>query len=163
MKQLQCLLLKSGKVAAGFIEEQERVYRVEGFYLEMEVGEQMSGSAETVRGKLAYKAFSPVGGLVSVLDIPKANVVGFQHLPVGVEHSMRYMLDAEVRNAERKRQLMARVIPGRVGMSPEDYLSANAKYIAEHGKLRHGPHVARDGIITGGTFEVLPTSPFRES
>lgn len=163
MKQLQCLLLKSGKVAAGFVEEQERVYRVEGFYLEMEVGEQMSGSVGTVRGKLAYKAFSPVGGLVSTLDIPKGMVEGFQHLPVGVEHSMRYMLDAEVRNAERKRQLMARTIPGRVGISPEDYLAANAKYIAENGKLPQGPHVARDGIITGGTFNVVPTSPYRES
>lgn len=85
----------------------------------------------------------------------------FQHLPVGVEHSMRYMLDAEVRNAERKRQLMARAVPGRVGISPEDYLAANAKYIAENGKLPLGDHSARDGIITSGTFKVVPTSPFR--
>lgn len=161
MKQLQCLLLKSGKVAAGFVEELERVYRVEGFYIEMEAQEQMSGGAGTVRGKLSYRAFSPVGGLVSTLDIPKDRVEGFQHLPAGVEHNMRYMLDAEVRNTERKRQLLARQIPGRTGISPEDYLAANAQFIEKNGKLPVGAHAAKDGIINGGTFDVVPTSPYR--
>lgn len=163
MKQLQCLVLKSGKVAAGFVEELERVYRVEGFYLEMEVAENHTGSPGELRGKVGYKAFSPVGGLVGVLDIPKDRVEGFQQLPDGITHNLQYMLDAETRNMERKRQLLARRVPGRTGMSPEDMLASIAQHIEKTGSLPQGPHVARDSMLTTGTFEVIPTSPFREN
>jgi len=162
MKQIQCAVLKSGKVAAGFWEELERVWRVTGFYLELEVTEQMSGSVNTSRGKVVYKAFNPVSGLVSTLDIPKDRIEGFQTLPAGVEHNMQYMLDAEVRNAERKRSLLARQIPGRTGISPEDWLASIAQHVAKHGVLPQGEHAAKDHLLTSGTFKVVPTSPYRE-
>lgn len=161
MKAIQCLLLESKKVAAGFVEELERVYRITGFYLELELTEQMNGMAEA-RGKIVYKAFSPVGGLVSTLDIPKSKVAGFQTLPVGVEHNLQYMLDAEVRNAERKRSLLARQIPGRTGISPEDWLASVAQHVEKHGVLPQGQHAAKDHLLTSGTFDVIPTSPYRE-
>ena len=161
MKAIQCLLLESGKVATGFVEELERVYRVTGFYLELELTEQMNGQAEA-RGKITYKAFSPVGGMVSTLDIPKNRVAGFQTLPVGVVHNLQYMLDAEVRNADRKRELLARQIPGRTGISPEDWLASIAQHVDKHGVLPQGAHMTKDHLLTSGVFDVIPTSPYRE-
>lgn len=163
MKALQCLVLKSGKVVAGFVEEFERVYRVEGFYLEVELTEQMSsGSDAQNRGKIVYAPFSPVGGLVSTLDIPKSNVEGFQQLPTGVMHNMQYMLDAETRNIERKRQLLAMRVPGRAVLTPEEMLAKTAQYVEKNGHLPQAPSSTEDALTRAGVFKVLPTSPYRQ-
>lgn len=162
MKPIKCLVLKSKKVAVGFVEELERVYRIEGFYLEMEVTEQMSGAADSMRSKIVYKAFSPIGGLVTSLDIPKDRVEGFQNLPQGLEHNLQFALSAEIKNIERKRELLARPIPGRTGMTPEDWLASIAQHIERTGELPKGEYAVRDHLVTGGVFKTVPTSPYRE-
>ena len=163
MKQVQCLLLKGDKCAVGFVEELEKVYEIEGFYIQALTGENTGGiGGAEYRGTLQYVPFSPVGGTVSKLKIPKANVVGFQQLPDSITFNIQYMLTAEVRNIERRRMLSSMRVPGRNGLSPDETLALINQFVEKHGELPRGNHAVENMGGVSGTFDVLPVSPYRE-
>ncbi len=162
MRNIECLLIKGDKCAVGFVEEHEKFFEIEGFYIQTLVGENTGGiGGMEKRGTLQYVPFSPVGGTVSKLRVPKANIIGSQQLPQSVVFSIQYMLSAEVRNIERKRMLGSMRVPGRTGLTPDEALALVNQYIKKHGSLPHGTHALESMGGVAGTFEVKPVSPYR--
>lgn len=161
MKSIRCFVLKNGKVAVGLVEESERFYEIEGMYLKAMVGERMSDQ-EKMNAHLQYEPFSPVGGVVSKIKIPVANIDYEQSLPEGITFHLQYALNAESRNLERKRQLAGMRIPGRTGLTPEQSIALVNQFLEKNGTLPSGFNVSEDMRTLAGTFEVKPTSPYRE-
>lgn len=162
MKQIRCFVLKNGKVAVGFVEESARFYEIEGMYLQAMLGEDMTGKPGDMKGHLQYTPFSPVGGLVSKIKIPVNNIDYEQSLPEGIAFHMQYMLNAETRNIERKRQLAGMRIPGRTGLTPEQSIALVTQFMEKNGRLPSGFNVSENMRTLAGTFDVKPTSPYRE-
>lgn len=162
MRQIECLLVKGDKCAVGFVTEFEKHVEIEGFFIQTLVGENTGGmGGADVRGTLQYVPFSPVGGTVSKLRMPKDNIIGTQQLPQSVIFSIQYMLSAEVRNIERRRVLGSMRVPGRSGLTPDESLALVNQYVEKHGELPKGNHALESMGGVAGTFEVKPVSPYR--
>jgi len=166
-KELKFILMSSGKVIGGFVTEKNTYYEVEGCYIQLELHENTNEAYKEVKhkGKVVYQPFSPVGGLIQRLNVPKDKIDGFLDMPESFVTNFRFILGEEIRGLRRKQELLNRKpSPMRAAVEPEDYLAFVRKYTKEHGKLpikEESELVLKETGIIGGRFSIKPTSPYR--
>lgn len=152
------------KFAAGYIVENDTHYNVRGFFLifNHEEGDHI----DTITGvRLTFEPFSPVGGMVGELNLPKVSTQGEVDMPEHIMWSVRNTIDAETDNAKIRAKMLNRPIPGGTLMQPEDAIARVAQHMEKNeGKLPTGKFSHTDSAtsITFGVFDVTQKSPYRE-
>lgn len=160
--EFKALRMRSGKIAVGKVTENDTHYHIVGAFL---VFKQEEGDYKTqltgVRSHI--EPFSPVGGPIGEMNLPRTQVEGEIILPPHIRHSVETMICAEVDNKERRNMLLSRPIPVGTSMTPEDALSKVAKHIEANGKLPDGSFAHSDGAmgLQFGSFRVQQESPYR--
>jgi hypothetical protein len=152
------------------VDETDNFYKIRGMYLVYRHEEfEASNDKETPYGVNATtQPFSPVGPQIQTISYPKSRIeMEFLDMPPVFANTLIRTYAAEQQNAKIREKLLAMPTPTRNAANPEEALAKIAQFVKKEGKLpiANTPMTTHDSPqgVTAGVFNVLQTSPYRET